>query len=257
MSKAIYSLSNVSMYRQGVSILDSLSFEMLENQRWAILGPNGSGKSFLLRTLSADLLPSQGQIEILGERIGKTDMRALREKIGFVSSRMEYEFPEGSICYDIVLSGFRGTYGYTWKPQEAEHQKAQQVLIERGLSEYKNRKFATLSDGEKKRVLIARALVREPQVLLFDEASAGLDIVARKSLLQEIDTLSKNIPYIYVTHHIEEFPDTVSHVLFIKAGKSFDQGTKQYMIDSQKLSTLFDAQIDIVQKGNRFYSMLQ
>jgi iron complex transport system ATP-binding protein len=260
MVKPILAICDVGIDRDGVSILRNCSLEVRPDQTWAILGPNGAGKSFFLRVLSGDLVPSSGTVEILGRLVGASDLRETRKLIGMISSRMEHQFPAKITTFDVVLSGFSASFGipsfmnkYKVVQQEFsahETEYALSLVQQFGLRGKEQRTFGSLSDGEKKRALIARALVHSPKLLVFDEPCQGLDIGARIQLLNVLEELSDKLPSIFVVHHLEELPQAVTHVALMKCGTILSYGKKNEILTSEKLSELFDTLVTPVNFGN-------
>lgn len=252
MTEIIFTKS-VSLNRQGNKILDDISLSISDDQHLSIIGPNGAGKSFLLQILSADLIPSKGQVKILGKEFGKVSLWDLRKEIGFVSNRMLFWYDSKITCLEIVCSGFYGTYGLPEGYTEEEKQKAQVMLKFFDIEYLENRKFEVLSDGERRKVLLSRAIITDPKLLIFDEPCQGLDIPSREHFLADVDSLAQKTPIIYVTHHLEELPSCITDVLLLKNGKIFEQGQKDIILTSEKISTLFDYQLEVIKKDGRFY----
>ena len=260
MVNPILSICEVGIDRDGESILRNCSLEVWPEQTWAILGPNGAGKSFFLRVLSGDLAPSKGTVEVLGRLVGASDLRETRKLIGTISSRMEQQFPAKIKALDVILSGFSASFGIptfmtknNMVSQEfsvKETEVGVRLMQEFGLLGKEHRVFGSLSDGEKKRALIARALVHSPKLLVFDEPCQGLDIGARIQLLKVLEELCNKITSVFVVHHLEELPQAVTHVAFLKGGNLHSCGTKNEMLTSDKLSQLFDTSVTPVSFGN-------
>jgi iron complex transport system ATP-binding protein len=259
MSPFVVHLENVSLKRKGHTILSDVSFSVRRGETWALLGPNGAGKSFLLRVLSGDLVPSSGSVHILDRTIGSTDMRVLRRAIGYVSSRMEHCFPSDISTLEVILSGFYGSYGIPVVMDKDnikrrsvmldQEQRAEALMQTYGLYPKKALEFSTLSDGEKKRTLIARALVHDPLLLVFDEPCQGLDIAGRRSLLALLSDISKRVPSVFVVHHLEELPSTVTHVACMKFGKIVRRGRGEDVLTAPNLSELFDTPLSLISYG--------
>lgn len=249
----IISVSQLGITRQGTTILSDINFTMNQSQHIAIIGPNGAGKSFFLRVLSADLIPSSGTVTLLGGTFGKTNLWDLRRRIGFVSSRLAFWYEANSTAADVVYSGFFGTYGVSEEVSDEQKERAHQMLSFFGMGSFTERLFETLSDGERRKILLARAMVTEPDLLIFDEPCQGLDIPSRDIFLEDVDRLAQKTPIIYVSHHPEELPSCISEVLYLKSGKIFKFGPKEEMITTENMSALFDYELEVVKKGDRFY----
>ncbi len=253
MNHSVVDVVDLGITRRGTTILQGISFSLAQHQRLAIIGPNGAGKSFLLRVISADLIPSRGTVSILGHVFGKVSLWELRKKIGFVSTRMIYECDRSLSVFEVVCSGFKGTYSLSEEPTEEEGSRAKERIRFFGLCSIEQRKFAVLSDGESRKTLLCRAMVNEPQLLVFDEPCQGLDISTRELLLADIDRLAIEIPLIYVTHHLEELPSCITDVMFIKGGEMKGLGVKDSMLASEALSELFGCPLLVKKKGVRYY----
>ncbi len=250
----LITVKNLVILREGKFILQDVNFAITYQDRVAILGPNGAGKSFLLRVLSADLVPSFGSyVEIFGQVFGKTKLSDLRSQIGFVSSRQLHWFANKDTVWQVVASGIDGVYGATREFSPHETELITESLDRFGVLEIKDRLFDVLSDGEKRRVLLSRSLVKKPKLLILDEPAIGLDIPTRVKFLEILDQLSLNLPIIYVTHHLEELPKTINKVIFLKEGKLIAQGTKAEMLTSDNLSKLLDMDVEVVLKNGRYF----
>jgi len=250
----LITVKNLHVLKNGKFILQDINFTIDWQDRVAILGPNGAGKSFLLRVLSADLVPSFGSyVEIFGKVFGKTKLSDLRAKIGFVSSRQLHCFSNKDTLWQVVASGIDGVYGASREFSLHEVKLITESLDRFGILEIKDRLFDVLSDGEKRRALLARSLVKKPKLLILDEPAIGLDIPTRVKFLETLDQLSLNLPVIYVTHHLEELPRTINKILFLKEGKLIAQGSKADMLTSDNLSKLLDMEVEVVLKNDKYF----
>lgn len=250
----IIKLKNLHVARQGTSILQDINLNIQSPDRVAILGPNGAGKSFLLRVLSADLVPSFGSyVEIFGEVFGKTKLADLRKQIGFVATRQAFWFNSKDTLWQVAASGIDGVYGTSRDFTKEEEDLITTSLTKFELAEIQNRPFEVLSDGEKRRTLLARGLVHKPKLLILDEPAIGLDIKSRLKFLETIDQLSQELPLIYVTHNLEELPTNINKVVFLKDGKILNQGDKIGMLNSENLSQLLDIEVEVVEKNGRYF----
>lgn len=235
-------------------ILDDLTWEIETGQRWVMLGPNGAGKTTLLSLIGADRHPSAGTVDILGERSGQTDMRQLRTRIGRVD-------PSGRVldwvtARELVLTGMKNTIWPRWEDWgEPERSRADKLLALVGCSEFADREIKTLSQGERQRVRIARALIADPELLLLDEPATGLDLPAREALLAAIDALAgqqPDRPMVMVSHHLEDLPTGMTHALLLNNGRILDQGPIGDMLTSDRISACYGFPIDVHEHGGRW-----
>jgi iron complex transport system ATP-binding protein len=250
-------LENVSLKRDGAWILQNVSWHVEKGEHWALVGLNGSGKTSILNLLNAFYFPTSGKVTVLGKEFGKTYLgEKLRSLIGFVSSSLQEKFHRGDNAFEIVLSGAFASIGLYEKPTDEMRKKAIQLLEDFDCIQYANRSYDTLSQGEKQRVLIARALMADPSILILDEPTNGLDFIAREQFLEAIDHLSKrpDAPVmIYVTHHVEEILPSFNKTLLLKNGQVFASGLTSDMISSTSLSRLFDLRVGVHWKNGRAF----
>ena len=252
-TQSIIITKKLKIVRQGNEILKGIDLNMTADQHLAIIGSNGAGKTFLLRILSADIIPSSGEVEIFGKKFGKISLWDLRKMIGFVSTRLAYWYGDKSTVTEVIGSGFHGTLGLPEELTDDQKDKISDLLNFFHLVGFEDRIFDTLSDGEKRRVLLSRALVLEPKLLIFDEPCQGLDIPTREIFLEDVNRLATTIPIIYVTHHLEELPSCISDVIFLKKGKVYAQGPKAKMLNSENMTVVFDYDLEVEKKGDRYY----
>lgn len=238
---SIIELQNISLYRGKTQILKDISWNIKKNEHWALIGPNGAGKTSLLKIISGNLWPSSGKVKILGKEFGKSDLRELKKKIGWVSSFLAEKIPQNEDILEIVISGKFASFGVYEKITEKDRKKAKGLLKLMGCEYIIGRDFNVISQGEKQKVLIARALMAEPLILLLDEPCIGLDIRARENLLNSISKLCKKTKttIIYVTHHIEEIVKEIDNAFLLKDGKSFLQGKKKNVLSKENLDKMF------------------
>ncbi|MEK6949339.1 MAG: ABC transporter ATP-binding protein [Nanoarchaeota archaeon] len=238
---SIIELQNISLYREKTQILKDISWNIKKGAHWALIGPNGAGKTSLLKIISGSLWPSSGKVKVLGKEFGKTDLRELKKKIGWVSSFLTEKIPQNEDILGIVISGKFASFGVYEKITEKDRKKAKGLLKMMDCDYIIGRNFNVISQGEKQKVLIARALMAEPLILLLDEPCIGLDIKARGSLLASISKLCRETKttIIYVTHHIEEIVKEIMNVLLLKDGKSFLQGKKKKILNKENLDKMF------------------
>ena len=254
----LLSLTEVEVVREGRTILGPINWEVFEGERWVILGPNGAGKTTLLQLLAALIHPTRGQVRILGERMGAVDVFELRPRIGFTSSAMVDLLPADEKVIDVVLTSAYAIAGRWNEDYDLwDESRAKALLTTFGVRELGERRFGTLSEGEKKRVQISRALMADPEVLLLDEPAAGLDLGGREDILQRITTYTsdENAPAtIIVTHHIEEIPSGTTHALLLKDGRALFSGTIAEVITESTINEVFGVSISLTFNGRRYFA---
>jgi iron complex transport system ATP-binding protein len=226
--KAVLELAGVSVVRGGARLLDDIDWTVQEDERWIVLGPNGAGKTTLLQIVAAQIHPTSGVAGILGEVLGTVDVFDLRPRIGLTSSALADRIPGSEPVRDVVVSASYAVVG-RWRESydDLDHRRAAALLAEVGVAHLSDRQFSTLSEGERKRVQIARALMADPELLLLDEPAAGLDLAGRETLVTTLSVLAndKASPAtVLVSHHVEEVPPGFTHVLLLRAGRIVAQG---------------------------------
>ena len=241
-------LRDVTYRRDGQEIIRGVSFTVNRGERWAMLGPNGAGKSTILGFCGAVGHPSSGTVHVLGSQLGRVELQALRRMIGHVNPRHPLRSP--LTVRDIVLTGLTGSIETTlrWQPTAAEAQRADALISSLGLGAKAGQRWPVLSQGERGRVLIARALICEPRLLLLDEPSTGLDIAAREQLLEAIDRLTQTHPdvaTVLVTHHLEELPSSTTHAVLLADGRVVAAGPARSAVTTDNVSAAFDHPIDV------------
>ncbi|MGW5865692.1 ABC transporter ATP-binding protein [Streptomyces sp. NPDC055239] len=254
----VLELEDVSVVREGRALVDQVSWSVKEGERWVILGPNGAGKTTLLNLASSYLYPSTGTATILGETLGKpgTDVFELRPRIGVAGIAMAEKLPKGQTVLQTVLTAAYGmTAGWHEDYEDIDEQRARAFLDRLGMSDYLDRKFGTLSEGERKRTLIARALMTDPELLLLDEPAAGLDLGGREDLVRRLGRLARDPiapSMIMVTHHVEEIAPGFTHVLMIRQGKILAAGPLELELTSRNLSLCFGLPLVVEERGERW-----
>jgi iron complex transport system ATP-binding protein len=242
--------------RDGIEILRDVELTIERGQRWAILGANGSGKTTLVRILAGMEWPSRGSVEVLGKRFGGADLRALRKQIGFVSVAFGDRFPAHGDALSVVLSGFDASVGLWRPPSSDEIARARRALDDIGAGGLAMRQTGVLSQGERQRVLVARALVHRPALLVLDEPCASLDPLARERLLDDLGRLAAlpDAPAIvHVTHHVEEIAGWVTHALLLAAGRVVAAGPVGATLSSEHLTRTYGAPAELVTEGGRYH----
>ncbi len=255
MSRVI-DLNNVTVTRNGKSILSNVDWQVESNQRWVVIGPNGAGKTTLLRVASAQLHPSSGEARILGAQLGKVNVFELRTRLGFASNSLANHIPNSETVLNSVLTASYGITG-RWNEEydDVDLRRAHRVLNEWKLGELADRAFGTLSDGEKKRTQIARAVMTDPEVLLLDEPVASLDLAAREQTIALISAYASEPAapaIIMVTHHLEEIPAGFTHALILSAGQVFAAGQIEQTLTSDKLSEAYGLGITVDLSEGRY-----
>jgi iron complex transport system ATP-binding protein len=255
---AILEIDNVSVRRGDKNILGPLNWQVLEGQRWVVLGPNGAGKTTLLQVCSSLIHPTIGNIRILGEQLGKVDVFELRTRIGLTSSALVEQLPSDELVIDVVLTAAYAMLGRWQEKYDLwDESRAMALLTALGVRELGERHFGSLSDGEKKRVQIARALMADPELLLLDEPASSLDLGGREDLLKRIEIFAKDPlapATVIVTHHIEEIPSGTTHALLLKDGKVVAQGVIDTVITDENLSHAYGLPISVQSEGGRFFA---
>ncbi len=217
----IIALKNIALVRDNRALLNDISWTVNKGEHWAIIGPNGAGKSMLLKIIASYLWPSSGTVEVLGQRYGTVELQGLREKMSWISSALEQELPLEETVLATVLSGNLSTLRVFTKLSSAVQKKAKQLVERFGLKGHESQEFGSLSTGEKKKTLLARALMHDPKILILDEVCAGLDPAARLDYLNTVRTAirhHKEMTVLFVTHHIEELIPELTHVLALRKG---------------------------------------
>ena len=254
----VLSLKDALVRRGNRIILGPVNFAVSEGERWVILGPNGAGKSTMLKLLGAMNFPTQGSVEILGQEMGKVNVFELRPRVGFCSSALTEDIPHDELVRDVVLTAAYAVFGRWNEAYDLwDESRAIALLTTFGVRQLGDRIFGTLSEGEKKRVQICRALMADPELLLLDEPAAGLDLGGREDLLSRFAHFSRDnrAPVtILVTHHIEEIPAGTTHALLMKDGLVAVSGPVDQVITSEHISEVFGIAINVWQEGDRFFA---
>jgi iron complex transport system ATP-binding protein len=256
--RPILELSNISVQRGDRVILGPLDWQVLEGQRWVILGPNGAGKTTLLQVCSSLIHPTSGEVKILGQALGKIDVFELRTRIGLTSSKLVEQLPGDELVIDVVLTAAYAMLGRWQEKYDLwDESRAMALLTALGVRELGGREFGSLSDGEKKRVQIARSLMADPELLLLDEPASSLDLGGREDLLKRIEAFASDVlapATVIVTHHIEEIPSGTTHALLLKEGRAIAQGVIESVINDVNLSTAYGLPITVQSQGGRFFA---
>jgi iron complex transport system ATP-binding protein len=255
---AVIALQAVGVRREGTVVLDGIDWTVGQGERWVILGPNGSGKTTLLTLAGARLWPTSGSVEILGSRLGRVDVRTLRPRIALVSGSVTRQLRADLLAREVVVSGRHGALETWWHTYSAEDwAEADRLLEETGFAAIGTRPFGVISEGERQHVLLARALMSRPELLLLDEPAAGLDLGARERLVSRLGALATdpNSPtMVLVTHHCEEIPRGFTHAGLVRQGKLVAAGPLEDVITSSLVSTCFDLAATVGQRDGRWWS---
>ena len=253
----VVSLSGVRLWRGETMILDGIDWAVRPGEHWALIGPNGCGKTTLLKIVSGWLFPSRGRVQVLGRTFGECNMEELRKEIGWVSNALLGMIPKGLIALGAVLGGKRATLGISEEPTDAELEEVKAHLDAVGCLARWELPFGLLSQGEQMRVLIARALMRSPRLLILDEPCTGLDPVARDAFLGTVEALIRARPeltVILVTHHLEEIIPAIGQVLALRAGKTAASGPKKTVLTGDVLETVFGTPFEVHRTGHRWHA---
>ena len=251
---SILDVHQLCVHRGPARILDGISWGVKKGEHWVILGANGSGKTSLLSALTGYLTPSAGEITLLGERYGESDWRELRRRVGIVSSAIRQKVPDWDSGELVVVGGKYAMLDYWGKVKAADRAAALSQLRRVGCAHLAGREWGVLSQGERQRVLIARALIAEPAVLILDEPCAGLDPVARERFLVFLEKLARrrhSPALIFVTHHVEEITPAFTHALLLRKGKVDGAGEIGSVLTSAALSRIFHAPLRLRRQGGR------
>jgi iron complex transport system ATP-binding protein len=253
---AVVELAGVSIVRNGSTLISDIDWEVDEADRWVVIGPNGAGKTTLLQVISAQIHPSSGVAGVLGEVLGTVDVFELRPRIGLTSAALAERIPRGERVHDVVVSASYAVVG-RWREQyeELDHERADELLAQLRIDGLANRTFGTLSEGERKRVQIARALMTDPELLLLDEPAAGLDLAGRETLVNTLAELAQDDyapASILVTHHVEEIPSGITHAMLLKGGKIVAAGPLRDTLTAENLTKTFDVELSLVENDGRW-----
>jgi iron complex transport system ATP-binding protein len=237
-------------------LINNIYWEVDESDRWVVIGPNGAGKTTLLQVISAQIHPSSGVAGLLGEVLGTVDVFELRPRIGLTSAALAERIPRGERVHDVVVSASYAVVG-RWREEydELDHERASELLAQLRIDRLANRTFGTLSEGERKRVQIARALMTDPELLLLDEPAAGLDLAGRESLVTTLGELAQDQyapASVLVTHHVEEIPNGITHAMLLKAGEIVAAGPLRDTLTADNLTKTFEVELSLIEADGRW-----
>jgi len=254
----ILQFRDVSVIRGGKKILGPTNFTMNEGERWVVLGPNGAGKTTLFQLAGTQIHPSQGSVSVLGETLGKVDVFELRPRIGLMTNGVLDFIPYEESVMNVVMTSAYAIYGRWEEAYDLwDESRAIGLLTTLGVRDLADRTFGTLSDGEKKRAMIARALMPNPELMLLDEPASGLDLGGREDLLKRLTSLASDPTApatIIITHHIEEIPVGTTHALLLNEGQTIAVGNIADVISSENLSKAYGLQVAVQQEAGRYFA---
>ena len=255
---AIFEFNDVVVRRGDREILGPINWNVNSGERWVILGPNGAGKTTLLQLCATLIHPTSGSVKILGNHLGKFDVFEIRTRIGITSSAFVRDFPEDEIVMDVVLTAAYAVIGRWQESYDLwDESRAKALLTALGVRELGDRVFSTLSEGEKKRVQIARSLMADPELLLLDEPASSLDLGGREDLLKRLENLAADPlspATVIVTHHIEEIPVGTTHALLLKDGEVIAQGAVDRVLTDAFMTQAYGLRIAVQSEGGRYFA---
>jgi iron complex transport system ATP-binding protein len=254
-------MSGVGVRRGSSWLLNDLTWRVDDGERWVVIGPNGAGKTTALSIAATRMFPTVGSVEVLGESMGAVDLSEVRPRIGFASSSLLRDIPMHESAVDLVVTAayaITGRWNEEYVPQDVD--RARDLLAAWGAHAYAERPFASLSEGERKRVLIARALMSDPELLLLDEPGAGLDLAGREELVSLLgrfasDPLSPTL--ILVTHHLEEIPPGITHALLLSKGKAIASGPIDQVLTDTNMTRCYGIPLAITSVNQRWWATAQ
>ena len=265
-SGAAIRMSGVTVWRwvaaeeRRAILLRGVDWTVEPGEHWVVLGPNGAGKTTLLNLAAAFSHPSEGTVEVLGERLGSVDMRRLRESIGTVEPGLTRRIQGRYTGFEVVLTGATGSIALLHDRITDEHRaRAERLIDEIGVGPLRERRFENCSQGERQRLLLARSLMDEPDLLLLDEPTSGLDLPSRERLIASLDAMADanaELPTVIVTHHLEEIPSTTTHALLLRDGAVVAAGSAPSVLTSAAVSTTFDIEVDVAHNAGRWAAMV-
>ncbi len=255
---AVLQLVAVTVRRGDKLLLDNIDWTVELDERWVIIGPNGAGKTTLLQISGAMMHPTSGEAYVLGEKLGSVDVFELRPRIGFTSSALAQRVPAAEKVIDVVVSAGYAVVG-RWREAYGRRdvRRAAELLERFGVAGFAERAYGTLSEGERKRVQIARALMTDPELLLLDEPAAGMDLGGREDLVRRLHRLAidPDAPTtVLVTHHVEEIPEGITHAMLLRDGRVIRSGLVHDVIDSESLSETFGEPIGVWRRRGRYFA---
>jgi iron complex transport system ATP-binding protein len=254
----VIDVSDVTLRRGQAFLLDHISWRVRDSERWVVIGPNGAGKTTLMQVVSARMFPTSGQVDLLGERLGRVDVFELRPRIGVSSSALLAQIPPDERVRDLVMSASYGIVGRWRERYDAiDIMRAETLMWQMRVAHLSERKFGTLSEGERQRTQIARALMTDPELLILDEPGAGLDLAGRERLVATLSGLAQDRyspAIIMVTHHVEEIPQGFTPALVLKQGRVVAQGPIRQVMIPAVLTRTFDLPLRVDEVDGRWHA---
>lgn len=257
MTASVVDLSDVVVRFDGRTVLGPVTLRIMPGERWVTLGPNGSGKTTLLSIVGARRQPSSGTARVLGLKFGRGDVRTLHDEIGHASHTLIEVFPPGMRVMDVVLTGRRGTLApWFQRYDEVDRASADDQLAVVGCRDLADRTFASCSQGERQRVLLARAMIGDPRMLVLDEPAAGLDLPAREALIAAIEGEVRDGPLsvVMATHHLEEIPPSATHAVLLREGRAVAQGPIERVMTPTHLASCFGLDLSVTRRDGRWWA---
>ena len=256
----IIELSDISLEQNGRILLKSISWAVRQGEHWMILGANGAGKTLLLNVINGYMWPSSGAVSVAGKAFGEYDLRELRKLIGYVSSYLQEQLYRNEKALDVVVSGKFASIGLWEYPLESDYDRARKVMEEWNCLDFSERPYRTLSQGEKQKLLICRALMSDPILLILDEPCVALDIRAREqvlSMIQELGNKADGPTLLFVSHHVEEVMPVFSHTIILKNGRILAAGKKKEILTGEVLSEAFDFGFTLKEYNERYHAVIK
>jgi iron complex transport system ATP-binding protein len=251
-------LDDVSFVRNDARLLDGISWAVRPGENWLVLGANGSGKTTLLRIAALYEHPTSGVVEVLGERLGRTDVRSLRRRIGYASAALAQQLRPESVARDVVMTARNAALEPWWhRYDDNDRARAVECLARLRVEHLAHRSLATLSSGEQQRVLLARTLMNDPGVVLLDEPSARLDLGGREQLVAALDEMMNTVgapPLVLVTHHVDEVPSSITHALLLRDGSVLASGPVDEVMTAESLSACFGVALHLERRADGRWS---
>jgi iron complex transport system ATP-binding protein len=257
---AALELAGVGVTRDGRDLLRDVDWSVRRDERWVVLGPNGSGKSTLLRVASLQLHPTHGEVTVLGQRLGRCDVRALRRRVGYAAAALADSFRPTITALDVVMTAKHAALEPWWHEyDDADRAEATERLARLGVEHLAGREFGTLSSGERQRVLVARTLMGDIGLVLLDEPNAGLDVGGREWLVAGLDALGRDPsspPSVLVTHHLEEIPPSTTHALLVRDARVAAAGPVEEVLTAGAVSETFGVPLGVRRQAGRWFATL-